>query len=82
MEVTFVEAFTEASVEETSAEVYVEALTEASVETTSVEVSTTKFRGSKFHGSFHGIPRKLSRVHAVEDSMEASTLPWKLPSLP
>ena len=65
VDVNFVEAFTEASVGVASVEVFVEAFTEASVEETSVEASTTKFRGSYSHESFH------ASIKASNASMEA-----------
>ena len=54
MEVTFVEAFMEASMEVTFVEAFMEvsvdvASVEASVEVNSLEASTKKFRGSNVH---------------------------------
>ena len=65
VEVTFVEAFMEASVEAASVEASVEAFMEASVEVNSLGASTKNFRG-KFHGSFH------ASMEAFIASMEAS----------
>ena len=71
MEVTFVEAFMEASVEVAFVEASVESFKEASVEANSLEASTQNVLGCN-------LPRKLQRHGSVDASIEASMLPQKL----
>ena len=74
MEVAFVEAFTEASVEVTSVKVSVEAFMEASMELT----SDTFFDKRPWQILSRKLQWKLPRFDTVGVSMENSTLPWKL----
>ena len=76
VEVTFVEAFIEASVGKTFVKAFMEAsvevaAVEASVDVNSLEASTKNFRGGNFN------ERKL-RHGSVKASRDISMLPWKL----